>query len=128
MAFVLGARSQKAMIGVHPDLVRVVRRAIQVSEIDFTVTEGVRTMARQRELVAKGASRTLNSRHLTGHAVDLAALINGKVEWAWPLYGRLAGAMKYAAQEVGVPIRWGGDWTTFRDGPHFELPRSIYPG
>ena len=127
MAFILGSRSQKALIGVHPDLVRVVRRAIQLTEIDFTVTEGVRTLARQRELVAKGASRTLNSRHLTGHAVDLAALINGKVEWAWPLYGRLATAMKRAAGEAGVPIRWGGDWTTFRDGPHFELPRAQYP-
>jgi peptidoglycan L-alanyl-D-glutamate endopeptidase CwlK len=123
VAFILGARSQRALVGVHPDLVRVVRRAIRLTDLDFRVTEGVRTLARQRQLVAAGASRTLN----TGHAVDLAALVGGQVRWDWPLYRRLAVVMKRAAAEVGVPLKWGGDWTTFRDGPHFELPRQQYP-
>ena len=74
-----------------------------------------------------GASRTLNSRHLTGHAVDVAALIEGQVRWDWPLYGRIAGAFKAAARDLNIPLTWGGDWTRLRDGPHFELDRRAYP-
>lgn len=125
--FVLGSRSLKMLTGVHPDLVKVVKRAIEITEIDFTVTEGLRTVARQRQLVAAGASQTMKSRHITGHAVDLAALVAGKVRWHWPLYAKLADAMKRAATEVGVPIEWGGDWRTLKDGPHFQLPWSKYP-
>jgi len=127
MAYVLGARSLKRLEGVHPDLVKVVKRAIKITDTDFTVLEGVRTLAKQREYVAAGASKTMNSRHLTGHAVDLGALVNGKVRWDWPLYHKIAKAMKQAAKDVGVPIVWGGDWRTFRDGPHFELPWASYP-
>lgn len=127
MAFALGARSLKALEGVHPDLVRVVKRAIQVTDTDFTVTEGRRTLARQRELVAAGASRTMQSRHLTGHAVDLAALVAGSVRWDWPLYGKLNLAMQRAADAEGVPVEWGGSWKTFRDGPHWQLPWDRYP-
>lgn len=127
MTFVLGARSLQRLEGVHEDLVAVVRRAIELTEIDFTVTEGLRTKKRQAELVAAGASQTLNSRHLTGHAVDLAALLGGKVRWDWPLYTKLSKAMKAAAAEKGVPIEWGGDWKTFKDGPHFQLPWKAYP-
>lgn len=126
MTFKLSARSLKALEGVHPDLVAVVRRALQISEIDFVVTEGLRTPARQKQLHAAGASQTLNSRHLTGHAVDLAAWV-GQVRWDWPLYPKLAKAMKAAAAELGVKIVWGGDWTSLRDGPHFELDRRAYP-
>ena len=126
MGFRLGERSRRNLQGVHPDLVRVVERAIQLTEVDFTVTEGLRTAARQAELVAAGASRTMNSRHLTGHAVDVAALVGGKVRWDWPLYQRIAQAFKAAAAELGVPIVWGGDWK-MRDGPHFELDRRAYP-
>jgi len=125
--FVLGAKSLKTLTGVHPDLVKVVKRAIEITEIDFTVTEGLRTVARQKQLVAAGASQTMKSRHITGHAVDLAALVAGKIRWDWPLYAKLAAAMKQAATEVGVPIEWGGDWRTLRDGPHFQLPWSKYP-
>lgn len=133
MAYVLGARSLKNLEGVHPDLATIVKRAIQVSEIDFTVTEGVRTLARQRELVAAGASRTMNSRHLKadngyGHAVDLAALIGGAVRWDWPLYGKLNLAMQSAADYLGLAVEWGGDWRQFRDGPHWQLPWARYPG
>ena len=124
---VLSRRSRDRLIGVHPDLVRVVETAIARTPIDFMVTEGLRTPERQATLVRAGASRTLNSRHLTGHAVDVCALVDGKVRWDWPLYPRIAGAFKGAALALDVPIIWGGDWHRLRDGPHFELDRSRYP-
>ena len=127
MTFSLSQRSTKALEGVHPDMVKVVKRAIQITDIDFVVTEGLRTLQKQKQLVAAGASQTMRSRHLTGHAVDLAALVAGKVRWDYPLYGKLAVAMKQAAKEVGVPIEWGGDWKSFKDGPHFQLPWKQYP-
>lgn len=123
----LSPRSEKNLHGVHPKLVAVVRLAATISEIDFIVTEGVRALERQKELYAKGASTTMNSKHLTGHAVDLAALIGNEVRWDWPLYGKLAAAMKQAAAELGVTITWGGDWVTFKDGPHFEIDPRAYP-
>lgn len=123
----LDARARKNLEGVHPDLVRVVERAAQLSDVEFTVTEGLRTAARQQQLMAAGASRTLRSRHLTGHAVDVAAKIAGEIRWDWPLYARIAVAMKAAAKELRVRIEWGGDWKTFKDGPHFQLPWSSYP-
>ncbi len=126
MTFALGAKSLARLEGVHPDLVRVVKRAIEITPVDFTVTEGLRTVERQRALVAAGASQTMKSRHITGHAVDLAALVMGEVRWDWPLYAKLAGAMKAAAKEVGVPLEWGGDWK-MKDGPHFQLPWANYP-
>lgn len=119
--------SESNLIGVHPDLVKVVRRAIEITEIDFRVIEGVRALERQYQLVAKGASKTLKSRHLTGHAVDLAAMIGSEIRWDWPLYHRIAKAMKDAAKELQVPLEWGGDWRTFKDGPHFQLPWKDYP-
>ena len=118
---ILNERSEKRLEGVNAALVNVVRRAARDTEIDFMVTEGLRTKDRQAQLVAKGASRTMNSKHITGRAVDLAAVIDGEVRWDWPLYHKLAKAMKTAAAECGVPIVWGGDWKTFKDGPHFEL-------
>lgn len=127
MTFKLGARSLTRLKGVHPDLVKVVTRAIEISTLDFTVLEGLRSLERQQALVEAGASQTLKSRHLTGHAVDLGAWVDGQVDWSWPLYARIAGAMKMAAKEVNVPIEWGGDWITFKDGPHFQLPWSNYP-
>ena len=115
------------MQGVHPDLVKVVLLAIQLTDVDFGVTEGLRTIENQREYVAKGASKTMNSRHLTGHAVDLVAYIGAEVRWDWPLYHKIADAMKRAANSLNVPIVWGGDWKSFKDGPHFELDRKVYP-
>lgn len=123
--FRLSARSKKNLIGVHEDLVRVVERAITFTEVDFGVIEGLRTKERQHELVKAGASKTLNSRHLTGHAVDLAAFVNGKLRWDWPLYDKIANAMKQAAALEGVTIEWGGDWA-MRDGPHFQLTWDRY--
>lgn len=121
----LNVRSERNLQGVHRDLVKVVRLAAQ--RCNFIVTEGLRTRARQQQLVASGASQTMNSRHLTGHAVDVAALVDGKVRWDWPLYSAIAAEMKKAAAELNVPIIWGGDWKSFKDGPHFELDRKKYP-
>lgn len=127
MSFRLSQRSRAALQGVHPDLVAVVKAALELTPVDFTVTEGLRTAARQAELVRAGASRTLNSRHLTGHAVDVAAWVDGQVRWDWPLYPRIAEAFKAAAKSRGVRLIWGGDWPRLRDGPHFELDRGAYP-
>ena len=121
-------RSLGNLKGIHPDLRKVMDRALQISPLDFIVIEGLRTEARQRQLVASGASQTMNSRHLTGHAVDLLPIgPDGKAAFDWPLYHKLAPAVKQAAQEFGVNIIWGGDWKSFKDGPHFELDRAFYP-
>jgi len=125
--FSLSQKSFGKMQGVHPDLVKIVCLAIQLTECDFTVLEGLRTEERQKQLVASGASKTLRSRHLTGHAVDLGAILGGQVQWAWPLYHKLAAAMKKASVELGIPVEWGGDWKSFKDGPHFQLPFKEYP-
>jgi peptidoglycan L-alanyl-D-glutamate endopeptidase CwlK len=122
----ISARCELRLAGVHPDLVRVVRRAAEGGAM-FRVTEGLRAPERQAELVAKGASQTMNSRHITGHAIDFAVLVGGKVRWDWPLYGQVAVAFKRAAKELNVPIIWGGDWKSFKDGPHIELDRKKYP-
>ena len=115
------------MQGVHPRLVALVREAITLSPVDFMITEGLRTPERQAALVRAGASRTQNSRHLTGHAVDVAAMVDGEVRWDWPLYPRIAAAFKAAAARQGTAIVWGGDWPRLRDGPHFELDRKVFP-
>ena len=127
MAFAFGTRSLKRLEGVHPDLVKVMERAIACSPIDFSVIEGRRTLARQKQLMAAGATRTMNSRHLTGHAVDVAPYVGGSIRWDWPLYHQLAQVIKKAAGDLGIPIQWGGDWKSFKDGPHWELPWKQYP-
>lgn len=127
---ILNTTSHQHLRGVHPDLVRVVRRCAAEwadPETGFIVTQGLRTLEEQKLLKAKGASRTLRSRHLTGHAVDLAVSVQGQVRWDWPLYAKLAKAMKEAAKKEKVPLEWGGDWTSFKDGPHFQLPWAKYP-
>ena len=120
----LGAKSRSRLQGVHPHLVMVVERAIEISEQDFTVLEGLRSKERQQELYNTGKSKTLNSRHLTGHAVDLAPW---PISWDWDKFYPIADAMKQAAEELGIDIEWGGDWKSFPDGPHFQLPREDYP-
>lgn len=152
--FKLGEKSLKELNGVHPDLIAVVKRAIELSVQDFSIHDGIRTLAEQQQLVQSGASQTLDSRHITGHAVDLVPYINGKLRWEWePIY-KIADAVRMAAKELGTPIRWGGAWDVtltdtdespedlvhdytarrkkvgkkaFIDGPHFELPKSQYP-
>lgn len=152
--FKLGPGSLKELKGVHPDLVSVVKRAIELSAQDFAVHDGSRTLGEQKKLVESGASQTLDSRHLSGHAVDLVPSINGKLRWEWePIYN-IADAVRTAAKELSIPLRWGGAWDVvftesddrpedlvadysarrkkagkkaFLDGPHFELPKAQYP-
>lgn len=123
----LGPASLSRLGGVHSDLQNVVKRAIELTTVDFTVLEGLRTLERQKQLYAAGKSQTMHSRHLDGHAVDLGAWVNNKVDWWLPLYAQIAQAMKDAAQELQTPIEWGGDWRTFKDSPHFQLPWAQYP-
>lgn len=122
---------------------RVVKKAAALSDLDFTVLEGLRTVERQTQLVKQGASKTMNSRHITGHAVDLAPMIGGSVRWDWGLYLKLGEVMRAASLAEKIPIRWGGTWKllsaiegpitfkilsrSFPDGPHFELPKVSYP-
>jgi peptidoglycan L-alanyl-D-glutamate endopeptidase CwlK len=127
MAFKLGPRSLLNLRGVHPDLVRVVKRAISISDIDFTVIEGLRSVSRQKELFAKGATKTMRSRHIHGFAVDIAPYVAGSIRWDWPLFDKIEEAMKKAAKLENVSVTWGGDWKSFKDGPHWELPHAKYP-
>lgn len=130
------ASSKSKLKGVHPDLVRVVNRCARDwkdKQFTFGITCGVRTLEEQKVLVKKGASKTLKSRHIPAkngysHAVDVVAFIDGKVRWDWPLYDKISKAMKAAAKAEKVPIEWGGDWVSFRDGPHYQLPWKSYPG
>ncbi len=126
MSFSFGPQSLRRMQGVHADLRKVMHRAIATTDIDFTVLEGLRTLAQQRRYYATGKSKTMRSRHLTGHAIDIAPLVDGKVTWDWTVYDRFAPIIKQAAKDVGVKIEWGGDWK-WRDGPHWQLPWADYP-
>ncbi len=117
--WILGKRSTDNLNGVHPDLVQVVRRALELSLVDFTVIEGLRTPERQAELMKQGFTRTLKSRHIIGQAVDIVPL---PVDWNNPEPFKLvADAMKKAALELGVRITWGGDFKTFKDLPHYQI-------
>jgi len=117
----MSLRRDERLAGVDARLADVVRRATRYVEFDLLVVEGLRTPERQKQLVAQGASRTLNSRHLTGRAVDLAPVLDGEVRWDWPLFHRINAAMQRAAGELDVALVWGGNWRSFRDGPHWEL-------
>lgn len=140
--FRLSSKSLAKLDGVDAELVATIKRAIQLTSVDFTVVEGVRTLARQQELVRTGASQTMKSKHLIGRAVDLAPVVQGQVRWDWPLFFPIARAMKLASEETGAAVRWGGCWKllsaiddperavaeyararrkAFMDGPHFEL-------
>lgn len=124
----LTARDLQRLVGVHPDLVRVLERAMADGLMQWRVTEGVRSMDRQAELVASGKSQTMRSRHLTGHAVDLAVEDGrGGVVWDRPSYERLAVEILAAAAAEKVPVEWGGNFRSFFDGPHFQLPWASYP-
>lgn len=122
--FQLSKASLKKLEGVKPSLVAVVKRAIELSEVDFGVSEGVRTLERQKALYEAKKSLTMNSRHLTGDAVDVFAWVDGYVNWNFHHYEKIAKAMYQAAKELGVEIAWGGEWKSLRDGPHFELKRK----
>lgn len=126
--YTLSQRSQNNLKDVHQDLVRVVHLALTFSPYDFVVIEGVRSLERQKVLIKEGKSKTLNSRHLTGHAVDIVPLVNGAIPWQdWSAFESVFNAMKQASSQLGVSINWGGNWVSFRDGPHYELCREAYP-
>lgn len=149
----LFSEKDRAMLDlIHPQLAIVVYLAAERCPIRLDVIEGLRSERRQVELVRAGASRTMHSRHLTGHAVDLAPMVDGHTRWDWPLFFPIAAAMRYAAIKMAVPMRWGGIWDRhlsqlpehandieaaqaeyvtrcradgqrpFLDGPHFEIP------
>lgn len=121
------SRSLRNLEGIHPDLRRVLDRALTLSPLDFIVIEGLRTEERQRELVASGASKTMRSRHLTGHAIDILPIGPSGPRFDWPLYHKIAPAFKQAAKIENVDLEWGGDWESFKDGPHFQLSWAAYP-
>ena len=128
MTRALTDRDRRRLVGVHPDLVRVLERAARDGSVPWRVTEGVRSMDRQAELVAAGKSQTMRSRHLTGHAVDLAVEDGrGGVLWDRASYERLAVEILAAAKAEAVPVEWGGNFRSFFDGPHFQLPWRDYP-
>lgn len=149
MTFKLSQRSLDRLEGVKPELVAVVKRAIELTKVDFGVVEGLRTEETQKQYVAAGKSQTMTSKHLTGDAVDLVAYVGSSVSWELNLYDDIADAMKAAAIELRVPVKWGAAWNVpditqwdgtmadamnhyidarraqgrrpFIDGPHFEL-------
>lgn len=151
MTFRFGARSRRNLEGVHPDLIRVAQHALSISDTDFVIVDGLRTHGEQERLVAAGASTTRDSRHLTGHAIDLAAWVGG-VSWDLGHYYRIAMAFRDASATLGIPVRWGGAWVLLTpstnpadaveayvircrqqrrkalvDAGHFELPKASYP-
>ena len=124
---VINERSEKALKGVHPDLIRVVRQAALGSPFPFIITEGLRTIERQRILFAQKLSRTMNSRHITGHAIDFVPVVDGEITWKSPAFSLVIAVFKKAAADLGVSIVSGGDWRSFKDFPHIELDRKVYP-
>lgn len=126
MTFSLSQRSKDRLKGVHPDLVKVIEEAIKESPLDFSISEGLRTKERQKALFDAGKSQTMNSRHLTGKAVDIAVIKDGEVTWDFKYYQLVADHIKKVAKELKIDIVWGGDWQSFKDGPHIELHRSKY--
>ena len=147
--FKLSQKSKDRLVGIDDKLIILVNTAITNSTIDFGVTEALRTLERQKYLKSIGASTTLDSKHLTGQAIDLVAYVDGTIRWEWPLYYRLAEHIRKVAKELNIRLRWGGAWDVysfthtvipteelvinyverqrangkkaFIDGPHFEL-------
>jgi len=121
----LTSRDRTRLKGVHPDLVRVLEKYLEIGTVPIFVIEGLRTLATQKKYLARGATTTLKSRHLTGHAIDIGPRDTPLSHW--PPYYKIAEDMKKAAKLAGVSIEWGGDWKRFKDGPHWQLPWKTYP-
>jgi len=141
--FEFGSKSVGKLEGVHPDLQKIAYKAIEITSEDFSILEGLRSVERQRKLVNTGKSQTMNSRHLTGHAIDIVPY---PVSWDWDDFYPICDAMLKASRELNIPLRWGGNWRvkdvrrwngtskllhskykgSFPDGPHFELPVRYY--
>ena len=131
MNFSFGKKSEEKLASVHRDLSRVARKALELSPVDFGITEGLRSEEKQKQLVAEGASKTMKSKHLTGHAIDIACFVDGEVTWKLEYYQIVANAFALACDELKVNLRWGGSWKVnnfkldpenkFVDAVHFEL-------
>lgn len=117
-------RSLTNLSGVHPDLVAVCHRALEITTQDMVVIEGLRSVERQRQLVAQGKSQTMNSRHLTGHAVDIVPY---PITWDWEYFWPIVEAMQTAADELGIDLTSGAYWKNFPDAPHHQLSWESYP-
>ena len=126
MTFSFGTKSSERLSQVHPDLQKVFNEAIKDSPLDFSITEGLRTKERQKALFDAGKSQTMNSRHITGHAIDIAVIYDGEVTWDAKYYIPVIDHIKKIAKSMDIPIVSGGDWVTFKDYPHIELHRSKY--
>lgn len=152
--FTLSNKSKSKLKDVHPDMVKIVEKALEYSEVDFGITEGLRTKQRQEELVNTGKSKTMNSRHLTGKAVDVVAYKGSEISWDVSLYCKIADAFRKACNELQIPVVWGACWdrgvlefskssseelkdytkrrtelgkSAFIDAVHFELDKRVYP-
>lgn len=124
----LNQRSMERLKGVHPKLVAVTVRAAELSDLEFIVTCGLRSVEEQRKMVARGVSKTMNSKHLTGHAVDLAPIVDKEAKWDWPYFRILNKFMQMAANELKITVDWGGNFIgSFKDGPHFQIDPKRYP-
>ena len=124
---IFGAASALKLSMVHPDLQSVFKEAISDAPYDFSITCGIRTKEEQKKLFDAGKSKTMNSRHLTGNAVDVCVIIDGKASWEMKHYKELMEHVKTVAKTLNVPIQCGCDWESFPDGPHVELDRKHYP-
>jgi peptidoglycan L-alanyl-D-glutamate endopeptidase CwlK len=124
---VFGTTSLSRLEQTHPDLQKVFKEAIKEAPFDFSITCGLRTKEEQQKLFNEGKSKTMNSRHLTGNAVDVCVLVGGKASWAFENYSKLSEHVLKVAKELNIPLVWGGSWESFKDGPHFELDRKKYP-
>jgi peptidoglycan LD-endopeptidase CwlK len=150
--FKFSRKSFTILMGVHTDLRRVMALGLKCSPVDFAIIHGLRTEAEEAAYVAEGKSQTMNSRHLTGHAVDVEAVMHGIGSWQDTLYPKIGDAVRQASIELGIPVTWGGCWkpldqitecaaalaeyvshrkaageTPFMDLGHFELSRTAYP-
>ena len=119
--FSFSKASLNKMNGVDSKLINLMKEAIKESPYDFGITEGIRTLKRQKELFAEGKTKTLKSYHLVGKAVDIKIYVNGEITWDFKYYKEVAEHIKEVARKLGYVITWGGDWKTFKDGPHFQI-------
>jgi len=120
MKFKLSDRSRRRLQGVHPLLVGIVNEAIEITKVDFGISCGLRTPQEQRKLVDAGKSKTMKSKHITGHAVDVLAYVKGEVSWEHERYDDIADAFREAAMHAGVNLRWGGAWEMPADGVNLD--------